>query len=305
MTSISSKEKERSIKFQLPSHFIDYLRTVHEYHKRTPKAPTTTIMSGSEPTLVWGSCPQTFRGAVAFWTLGMQFHPGGALGACRVLWSCAARVSPASPLPFVHLGCECVAGSDTILNTLLRCWALGQTLNRRRHQPRSEVRRAGAAEIPSPSPTLTNDHHHIHLTNQGDRRSGKEERDLLLFEHQLREGETERAARLQLEQMEFNHYLRITEMETRARLREREMGLRERQWRLRAQKIIFFSSLALFGAYVLLLFLRLWANNYVSGGEGGEGGEGIVWVDEVVEVVAGWVEGEVNGWYGEWVDLDV
>lgn len=98
-------------------------------------------------------------------------------------------------------------------------------------------------------------------------------------------------------------------METRARLRERElllrereMGLRERQWRLRAQKIIFFSFLALFGAYVLLLFLRLRANNYVAGGEGGEG---IVWVDEVVEVVAGWVEGEVDGWLGEWVDLDV
>ncbi|KAF7880410.1 uncharacterized protein EAF02_007256 [Botrytis sinoallii] len=224
----------------------------------------------------------------------MQFHPGGALGACRVLWSCAARVSPASPLPIVPLGCECVAGSDTILNTLLRCWALGQTLNRRRHQPRSELRRAGAAEIPSPSPTLTNDHHHIHLTNQGDGRSVEEERDLLLFEHQLREGETVRAAGLQLEQMEFNHYLRITEMETRARLRERElllrereMGLRERQWRLRAQKIIFFTFLALFGAYMMLLFLRLRANNYVTG---------VVWVDEVVEV---------DGWLGEWVDVDL
>lgn len=58
----------------------------------------------------------------------MQFHPGGASGACRVLWSCAASVSPASPLPFYPLGCECVAGSETNLNTLLRCWALGQTL---------------------------------------------------------------------------------------------------------------------------------------------------------------------------------
>ncbi|TGO13471.1 hypothetical protein BTUL_0069g00380 [Botrytis tulipae] len=208
---------EGSTKFELPSHFMDYLstsrfqqpsnRTVHDNHKRTPTAPKTTIMSGSEqlhyhssslndlgmydsyrsvgssnqPTLVWGSRPQTFRGAVAFWTLGMQFHPGGALGACRVLWSCAARVSPASPLPFDPLSCACITGPETILNTLLRCWALGQTLNRQRYQPRSERRRAGAAEIPSLPPTLTNDHHHIHLKNQGDGRSGEEERDLLLF----------------------------------------------------------------------------------------------------------------------------
>ncbi|KAF7898931.1 uncharacterized protein EAF01_008144 [Botrytis porri] len=211
----------------------------------------------------------------------MQFHPGGALGACRVLWSCAVRVSPASPLPFDPLSCACITGPETILNTLLRCWALGQTLNRRRYQPRSEVRRAAAAEIPSLPPTLTNDHHHIHLTNQGDGRSVEEERDLLLFEYQLREEETVRAAGLQLEQMEFNHYLRMREMrldpgfrERELLLREREMGLRERQWRLRAQKIIFFSFLALFGAYVLILFLRLRANNYVAEGEGGEGGRG-------------------------------
>ncbi|KAF7960133.1 hypothetical protein EAE96_001732 [Botrytis aclada] len=226
----------------------------------------------------------------------MQFHPGGGSGACQVLWSCAVSVSPASPLPFDPLGCECVAGSETNLNTLLRCWALGQTLNRRRHQPRSETRRAGAAEIPSPSPTLTNDHHHIHLTNQGDGRSGEEERDLLLF------GETVRAAGLQMEQMEFNHYLRMREMRLAPGFREREMGLRERQWRLRAEKIVFFSCLALFGAYVLVLFLRLRANNYVAGAEGGEG---VGWVDEVVEVVAGWVEGQVDGWLGEWVDMDV
>ncbi|TGO83033.1 hypothetical protein BPOR_0715g00010 [Botrytis porri] len=167
--------------------------------------------------------------------------------------------------------------------------------NRRRYQPRSEVRRAAAAEIPSLPPTLTNDHHHIHLTNQGDGRSVEEERDLLLFEYQLREGETVRAAGLQLEQMEFNHYLRMREMrldpgfrERELLLREREMGLRERQWRLRAQKIIFFSFLALFGAYVLILFLRLRANNYVAEGEGGEGGEGgeeIEWVVVPVAVV--------------------
>ena len=85
-------------------------------------------------------------------------------------------------------------------------------------------------------------------------------------------------------------------------LREREMDLRERRWRLRAQKIIFFSLLALFGAYVLVLFLRLRANNYISGGEEGEG---IEWADGVVEVVAGWVEGEMDRWLGGWIDMDV
>ncbi|TGO63711.1 hypothetical protein BCON_0011g00530 [Botryotinia convoluta] len=171
-------------------------RTVHDNHKRTPTATTTTIMSGSEK---------------------IKTHYSHRRKAA------AAAAGPAA---------------------------------------------AAGAEIPSPPPTLTSDHHHIHLTNQCDGRSGEEERDLLIFEHQLRKGETVRAAGLQLEQMEFNYYLEIMEMETRARLREREMGLRERQWRLRAQKIVFFSFLALFGAYILVLFLRLQAYNYIAGGEG-------------------------------------
>ncbi|TEY63316.1 hypothetical protein BOTCAL_0156g00240 [Botryotinia calthae] len=53
--------------------------------------------------------------------------------------------------------------------------------NRQRHQPRSERRRAAAVEVPSLPPTLTNNHHHIHLTNQGDGCSVEEKRDLLLF----------------------------------------------------------------------------------------------------------------------------
>ncbi|KAM0161394.1 hypothetical protein ACHAQE_004206 [Botrytis cinerea] len=39
--------------------------------------------------------------------------------------------------------------------------------NRQRYQPRSERRRAAAAEVPSLPLTLTNNHHRIHLTNQG------------------------------------------------------------------------------------------------------------------------------------------
>ncbi|KAK6609532.1 hypothetical protein H4I96_03463, partial [Botrytis cinerea] len=53
--------------------------------------------------------------------------------------------------------------------------------NRQRYQPRSERRRAAAAEVPSLPLTLTNNHHRIHLTNQGDGCSVEEERDLLLF----------------------------------------------------------------------------------------------------------------------------
>ncbi|THV52879.1 hypothetical protein BGAL_0065g00070 [Botrytis galanthina] len=48
-TSMSSKETEGPAKFQLPSHFMDCLRTVHDNHKRTPTETTTTrIMSRSE-----------------------------------------------------------------------------------------------------------------------------------------------------------------------------------------------------------------------------------------------------------------
>ncbi|TGO33849.1 hypothetical protein BHYA_0224g00030 [Botrytis hyacinthi] len=205
--------------------------------------------------------------------------------------------------------------------------------NRQRYQPRSERRRAGAAEIPSPSPTLTNDHHHIYLTNQGDGRSGEEERDLLLFltghsgtptagggdgagcqaptgANGVFEQSTPHlplnAQSLIAQSESLSPYNGDGDSCAPPGARTPPSGARDgpsgTSVAPSGTEDYFLSFLALFGAYVLLLFIRLRANNYVAGGEGEEG---VVWVDEVVEVVAGWVEGEVDGWLGEWVDLDV